>query len=397
MTLSQDIRSVSVLTFGPDDILFIGDSYGGKIFALELGNVTSSSGSQAFNLDDLDLKIASYLGVSVDQVTVNNLAVHPRSQEAYLGVTRGHGKQSIPVLLVVNQRGDIRDIDGANIQYSSVTLDNPPEEDFLFWKTVPARSLSITDIKYSNGEVFVSGLSNADFSSTLYRIPYPFANEVKASSIEIYHAVHNQNETRAPIRTFSVVNLAEKAHILAAYTCTPLVTIPVDDLQHESHVSGKTIGELGYGNTPIDMIQFSAPGSDGLEDYVLISNKARDGMIINLKEIAISNAKEGLNTPVQLPQQVTAGIDFASAPLAGVLHIDNQDEQFFLAVRRNLETGRLELVSIRKGFYFRLSDFINEYDFPDYRYPENDPFQQGYVRKAHELLKTDEGHAGLIK
>ncbi len=397
MTLAQSIQAINVLAFGPDDILFIGDSYSSEVFALELGKVTSSSRSQAFNLDDLDLRIASYLGVSVDQVTVNDLAVHPRSREAYLGVTRGHGKQAISVLLVVNQEGDIRDIDWANLRYSSVMLDNPPKEDLLFWKTLPARSLSITDIEYSNGEIFVSGLSNADFASTLYRIPYPFTSEVKVNSIEIYHAVHNQNETRAPIRTFSVVNLEGKAHILAAYTCTPLVTIPVDDLQHGNHVAGKTIGELGYGNTPIDMISFSAPGTDGPEDYILISNKARDGMVINLKNIAISNAKEGLNMPVQLPQQVTAGIEFSAAPLAGVLHLDNQDEQFFLAVRRNLETGRLELVSIRKGFYFRLSDFINEYDFPDYQYPENDLFQQGYVRKAHELLKMDEGHTELIK
>jgi hypothetical protein len=397
MTLAQDIQSINVMIFGPDNILFVGDSYSSKVFALELENVTASSESQAFNLSDLDRRIASHLGVSVDQVTVNDLAVHPRSREAYLGVMRGHGQHAIPILLAVSQKGDIRDIDWANIQYSSVTLDNPPEEELLFWKTVPARSLSITDIEYSNGEVFVAGLSNADFASTLYRIPYPFTNDVKASSIEIYHAVHNQNETRAPIRTFSIVNLEGKAHLLAAYTCTPLVTIPIEDLQHGSHVCGKTIGELGYGNTPIDMLSFRAPGADGLEDYVLISNKARDGMVINLKEIAASNAKEGLSTPVQLPQQVTAGINFTAAPLAGVLHIDNQDEQFFLAVRRHLETGRLELVSIRKGFYFRLSDFINEYDFPDYRYPENDPFQQGYVRKAHELLKTDEGHAELIK
>jgi hypothetical protein len=397
MTLAQDIQSINVMTFGPDNILFVGDSYSGKIFALELGNVTVSSASQAFNLGDLDQRIASHLGVSVDQVTVNDLAVHPRSREAYLGVMSGHGQDAVPVLLAVGQKGNIRDIDWANIPYSSVTLDNPPEEELLFWKTVPARSLTITDIEYSNGEVFAAGLSNADFASTLYRIPYPFEDDVKASSIEIYHAVHNQNETRAPIRTFSIANLEGKAHLLAAYTCTPLVTIPIEDLQHGSHVRGKTIGELGYGNTPIDMLSFSAPGTDGLEDYILISNKARDGMVINLKEIAASNAKEGLNTPVQLPQQVTAGVDFVTAPLAGTLHIDNQDEQFFLAVRRHLETGRLELVSIRKGFYFRLSDFINEYDFPDYRYPENDPFQQGYVRKAHELLKTDEGHAELIK
>jgi hypothetical protein len=389
-------QSISVLTFGADNVLFVGDSAGGQIVAIELGSSTSSIIDTAYNVREIDRSIAGFLGVTVDQITVNNLAIHPQTQEAYLAVTRGHGTASIPVILVMTATGHLRELEVEHLNTSSIALSNLPDANLMFWNSIPARNLTITDLEYANGDLYVTGLSNAEFTSTLYRIPYPFANTYQVSSVEIYHAVHNQNETRAPIRTFSIVNLEGQPHILAAYTCTPLVTIPVSELEQGAHVKGKTIAELGFGNTPIDMLKFSAPGANGLEEYVLIINKARDGMVLRLQDIVAAQAQAGLSTPVQVPQQITAGVPFVSVPLTGILHIDNQGDQFFLAVRRDLETGHLELISIRKGFYFRLSDFINEYDFPGYSYPD-DPFQQNYIRKAHEILKADEGFAALVK
>ena len=55
-----------------------------------------------------------------------------------------------------------------------------------------------------------------------------------------------------------IVTLGGREYILAAYTCTPLVTIPLDSIRDGAHVSGKTIAELGYGNTPIDFISYMA-------------------------------------------------------------------------------------------------------------------------------------------
>jgi hypothetical protein len=389
-------QSISVLAFGADNVLFVGDSAAGQIIAIELKTSTASITDTAYNLREIDRAIAGFLGVTVDQIMVNDLVVHPQTQDAYLAVTRGHGTASIPVILVMTATGSLRELEVENLHTSNIALSNLPDTDLRFWNSIPARNLTITDLKYANGELYVTGLSNAEFTSTLYRIPYPFTDTYQASSVEIYHAVHNQNETRAPIRTFSVVNLEGQPHILAAYTCTPLVTIPASELKQGAHIKGKTIAELGFGNTPIDMLNFVAPGANGLEEYVLISNKARDGMVLRLQDIVAAQAQAGLSTPVQIPQQITAGVPVTSVPLTGIFHLDNQGDQFFLAVRRDLETGHLELVSIRKGFYFRLSDFINEYDFPSYSYPD-DPFQQNYIRKAHEILKTDEGFAELVK
>jgi len=52
----------------------------------------------------------------------------------------------------------------------------------------------------------------------------------------------------------------------------------------------------------------------------------------------------------------------------------------------------MELLSVRKGAFLRLSDFINEYDFADYKYGPNDTWHG-----VHAMLRTDEGYSDLAK
>jgi hypothetical protein len=81
--------------------------------------------------------------------------------------------------------------------------------------------------------------------------------------------------------------------------------------------------------------------------------------------------------------------------MSGVLHVADQDNQFLLALRRDLDTGAMELVSFRKGAFFRLSDFISEYNFPDYAYAD-DQTSQG-IMMFQNMLKLDEGFPGQIR
>jgi hypothetical protein len=65
--------------------------------------------------------------------------------------------------------------------------------------------------------------------------------------------------------------LAQDKHV---YACTPLVRIPVAALQNGARVRGETIGELGYGNTPLDMIDY-VDAADGKE-YLLVTHNSRN-------------------------------------------------------------------------------------------------------------------------
>jgi hypothetical protein len=69
--------------------------------------------------------------------------------------------------------------------------------------------------------------------------------------------------------------------VLAAYTCTPLVTFPIAELKGGTKVTGKTVAELGAQNTPLDMIEYKKDG----REYLLVANTARGVMKVSMEEI----------------------------------------------------------------------------------------------------------------
>jgi hypothetical protein len=64
--------------------------------------------------------------------------------------------------------------------------------------------------------------------------------------------------------------IAGRQYVIAAYTCTPLVKIPVSDLKAGAKVKGQTIADLGAGNQPLDMVPYKKDG----KDYILVANTA---------------------------------------------------------------------------------------------------------------------------
>jgi hypothetical protein len=127
----------------------------------------------------------------------------------------------------------------------------------------------------------------------------------------------------------------------------------------------------------------SAATLDLLHEEILAFRQAA------VADIADASTKPGLSTPIKWPAEPTLGLKATYVPMR-VAHLDNQDANFFAALRRNEASGAMELVSMRKGLFLRLSDFINEYDFADFNYPANDNW-----RDVHRMLRTDEGYADL--
>lgn len=378
------LQSISVIKISTSRVLFVGDSRAATVFAFELPAGEAPAGSMPYNLRGIDQKIASRLGVTVDALSIRDMAVDPLTQEAYIGVHRGQAAQAVPVIVRVRQDGTVTPVDVSALPFSKVTLENPANPDLVLKNGVAARTLAITDIAVLADEILIAGLSSADFASTLYRAPYPFGAGLTTSTVEIYHAVHNLNETRAPIRTMTAVQLDGQPHVLAAYTCTPLVTIPLASLQAGAHVKGKTIAELGFGNTPADILRFQSPdGKGGSQEFVLITHKHRGPMVFALQTLAESNAKEGLSKP--------AGFNVIAPPfmpvsMGGVCQVADQDAQFLVTLRRDGETGRLDLLSMRKGLYFRLSDHVSEYILPGFVYS---PEQAG-TKRFQDMMWGDE-------
>ena len=69
----------------------------------------------------------------------------------------------------------------------------------------------------------MAGLSSEEFASKLRSIAYPFTGVDNGTSVEVWHAPHDQFETRSPVYTFVPYEIDGEPHLVASYLCTPLV------------------------------------------------------------------------------------------------------------------------------------------------------------------------------
>ncbi|MEM6643420.1 MAG: hypothetical protein AAF616_10605 [Bacteroidota bacterium] len=387
----QKLTGVSVMAFGPENVLFIGNSKEAKIHAVKT-KATAITDPIPYNLEGFDQMIAEKLGLAPREVIVTDMKIHPISQEAYVAIRLGYQPDAKSVIAIVHPATrDIRFLEVNTSNSSSITLNNPASSELVFWKETPASALTITDIDYNEGYVYVAGLTNSDFASNLRKIRYPFTDAQEAvNSIEIYHAVHTQNETRAPIRTMLFEELNGVSTLLASYTCTPLVTIPTAEIKSGASITGKTIAELGYGNTPIDMLVVTTQGFDGsMSKSLLVTHKNRGGSMIPLNSVETGAKGDGMAGQRAMFASGLEGIQ--EIPTANVMQLDVQNPQMLGIIRRNIDTGAIDLVSELTGTFLRLSDFISEYDFPDYEYPE----VQAPTKQYHDMVKQMEGYPEL--
>jgi hypothetical protein len=329
------IQSISAIAFGPDGILFIGDSKSGAVFAIDTKDKTMVEKGTAVEIKNIDQKIAAALGTEARNVRIQDIAVNPISKKIYCAVQAADGK---PVLLTLE--GDkIQPVDVKDVLYSEASIANVPAEDAKDRNGRSVREQSISDLNYADGSVLLSGISNQEFGSTFRKIPFPFGGKQDQSSLEIFHAAHGRYETAAPIRTFTTAELNGKKYLVASYTCTPLVLFPLDELQPGKHVKGRTIGEFGAGNSPIDMVTMKKDGNS----YLFMANSNRPVMRISYKHM--ESYQGSLTEPIK-ESYATAGVSYISLPTVNVLQMDKLDDGQVVVLQRRAN-GDLDLWTAR--------------------------------------------------
>ncbi len=334
-----DIKSAAKLAFGPDGVLFVGDTAGAALFAIDTNDKTESAEKAPVALKDVSGKIAAMLGTDARQLSITDLAVNPKSGNVYLAVSRGRGPDAVPVLVRVNVKADgkIEEVSLDNVPFAKADIPAAPDAKATGRGGSP-RSQSITDLAYSDGRVFLAGLSNEEFSSRLIAIPYPFSSEgIDGAAIEIYHGAHGQFETKSPIRTFVTYRIGNEPYMLAAYTCTPLVKVAVADLKAGAHVKGTTIAELGNRNNPLDMIMYQKDG----KDYLLMTNSSRGVMKI---PTAGAGEAAGITEPVTGGGKKGLGYETIES-LKGVQEMDQLDKTHAVVLVKD-GAGALNLETI---------------------------------------------------
>jgi hypothetical protein len=374
------LESAGALEFGPDNVLFVGDIAGAAVhaFALRESDLSSQADVEVGNFHNfegrdlvlgVDQKLAALFGTTVDNIVINDMAIHRPSRQIFMSVERGRGPGAMPAIVKVDH-GNLELLELAAIPHSQIAIPNEPDQKAML-EFEPQQVYAITDVKYYNGEVFVTGISNQRFASTLYRIPYPFNSRLSTSTVEIWHPTHGEFETRAPIVRQLIREVSGKPWLFAVYGCTPLVRFHLDDLKDGAHVRGDTIGELGYGSNPLDMLVYTDPTNQ--KDYLLVTIDVRSASRIEAAELTTAK-----------PEPTGGPIDFGPGGLGRTQrdlpiraeHIAILDPRWAVVIWRHPKTSyRLDVGTLMVPYFFDRRLGMAEMNWPNgpdpFRYREH--------------------------
>jgi hypothetical protein len=315
---TPDLKSIGPIAFGPDGVVFVGDPQGGAIFAIDTGDKAASPATGTVKVPKIDEKVAAVIGATAKDVLINGVAVNPASGNLYLSVSRGKANGA-PALIKLDRDGKVSLVELKDVKFARAELPSASDKN---------RTESITCLAYVKGKVLVSGLSNENWASALRSIPFPFTEANKPTTVEIFHGAHGKFETNAPIRTFVALEGKGGTDVLAAYTCTPLVKFPLDNLKAGEKVKGTTIAELGNGNRPLDMVTYEKDG----KQWLLLTNSKRGMMKISTDGIDAAKAI------TERPKGATAGQTYTTIKeLDGVLHMDKLDKTSAVILKRDAD------------------------------------------------------------
>ena len=333
------LQSAGVMHFSRDGTLFLADPRGAAVYAIDVADTYRDTTRTGVQITDVDGKIAAALGTTRDQIHIVDMVAHPVSQSLYFSLTRGKGNAAAPVLVRVTKADEkVTLLPLESIRFARAEIPDAPATDAKTPWGEPKRTFSVTDLALVDGELYVAGLGNEEFASTLRRLPYPFAGKEATTTVEMYHTSHDRYETASPIESFVAITLDGKPSLVAGYGCSPIVTIARGDLAAGKHVRGKTVAELGGGNRPFDMIRYTnAKG----KEYILVANSNRTLTRLDPEQLAAAKAMTSSVKQAWEP----AGVGYLPVAIVGVLQLDNYNANNVVMLKRDIETGSLDVVS----------------------------------------------------
>ena len=332
---AQALQSIGPLAFGPDGVLFAADRQAATIFAIDLGAKATGGAPGAKDVTGIDAQIASMLGTDAKEVQITDLAVHPKTRNAFISVMRGTGADAKPALLRVDGAGKIEVVALDGLKMTKATLPNAPaaaaagSSATRGWNRSPTWRSSTASSSSRASRTRSSRRSSAPCRIRSRRwMPARASRSTTATTASSKRARRSSRSCRT--------QLDNKPYLIAGYTCTPLVKFPVSSLAPGQKVMGTTIAELGNRNRPTDMIVYTKGG----KDYLLIANTSRGVMKV---------ATDGFATASGITAKVateTGGVGFEPiASLKGVEQLDLLDDQRAIVLTR-AEGGALSLQAV---------------------------------------------------
>jgi len=333
------LQSAGVMYFSRDGTLFLADPRGAAIYAIDVADSYRDTSRTGVQITDVDGKIAAALGTTRDQIRIVDMVAHPTSQSLYFSLTRGKGNDAVPALVRVTKADEkVTVLPLENIRNARADIPDAPTPDAKTPWGDMKRTFSVTHLALVDNELYIAGLGNEEFASTLRRMPYPFVGKEAATTVEMYHTSHDRYETASPIESFVAIDLGGKPSLVAGYGCSPIVTLARAELAAGKHVRGKTVAELGGGNRPFDMIRYTnAKG----KEYILVGNSNRTLTRLDPEQLA---AAKPMTSSVKQTWE-PGGVGYLPVAVVGVLQLDNYNADNIVMLKRDIETGSLDVVS----------------------------------------------------
>jgi len=339
------LKQAGSMAFGPDGILFVADTPAATIYAIATGD-TKPADVKTLSVPKIDEAIGGMLGTTGTDIKINDMKVNPLSGNVYISAARGKDPSAPAVIIKVGADGKVSELPMKDVMFASVKLDNEAKN---------PKSPAITSMAFHKGELFVAGMTTDAWEANLKTIPFPFSESAtKGAGVQIYHGAHGAYETRAPIQTFMAYDIAGQTHLLASYTCTPLVKFPVAEIKKGDKVKGTTVAELGNRNRPMDIIAYSKDG----KDFALIANSDRGVMKVSLEGVdkieaitaPVRGAEAELNNTAVTTKRVggaTAGLKYdVVKSMDGTYQLDKLNDSTAVVIQKTDKGLSLQTVAL---------------------------------------------------
>lgn len=342
---TPDIKVAGSLAFAPDGTLIVGDSPGSALFALDVHD--DAAITDTVGLKGVDVQVAARLGTTATDISINGMAVHPRTHAVYLSVSRGLGNDSRPAIVRIGSAGRIDVVPLANMKFAKVVLPHAPAPGQKDDDGDEASASTITDLAIAGGAVYIAGLTNEEFASTLRRVPIPFTSTVASTGLRVFHAHHRKFETKSPVSALTPYRAGGRDYMILSYACTPLALLPLDSLVDGAKVTPRTIAELGAGTHATNLVTYTWEN----HRYLAVATIGRSIQLLLADSLDSAPALTMTDGPQGRPPLAawhTWGVPAFTGGISGVVRLADFNAKYAVALQRAVTTGELYLRPLEK-------------------------------------------------
>jgi hypothetical protein len=250
---SPKIKVIEAIAFGPDGLLLIGG--GAQVVTVQTADTKPAPWSKT-EISNIDQVLAGKLGLEAKDIEIRKLAVNPASGKAYVALQSLKTKAN--VILTIDGAGNVAEFALDNVPYNSYALAASKSE-----------ITKVTDIAWASGKIVAATQAADKFAASRVFTIDPSAKDGAPTQIstKTFHVGHNRWETQAPLRVLMPIIESGKTSVVGSFTCTPIVRYDLEDAKNDDQITGRSVLELGTGNTPRSMFAYERDG----KRFILVS------------------------------------------------------------------------------------------------------------------------------